>query len=476
MVVMPASRQRGPESGWLSSAEAARRLGVKRETLYAYVSRGMLTRRKETGSRESRFDPAEIGRLAEGRRTAGGLPGAVEVVIDSALTLLDPSGRLWFRGWDVEIGCRRASFEQVAEWLWTAPPKGSAARLGRGAGVVAAAGPGEAAGVVAAAGTGEAAGVVAAAGPEGVAAAGPAGRPPTSFSAPAAVLTTARRAVASLATGTPLIDRLHVALAAGAAADPRRFDRRPDAVAAAGRRIIAVLVDALPPAPHAEAVPEDATVAERLWSRLCPTSAPPEHVAVLDAALVLLADHEMASSTLAARIAASTWADPYLVVTAGLATLGGPLHGSVGDQLVPMLREAVSRGATEAIAARWRLGEKVWGFGHFVYTDRDPRAEALWLLLQAGWPDSDIVAVTGDVIAAVTAHGATFPNVDLVLAALVGAAGMVDGSAEVIFAVARTVGWIAHAIEEYEHRLRYRLRAAYTGPAPAPGRAPARAR
>src|SRR5580658_4983785 len=118
MVVMPASRQRGPESGWLSSAEAARRLGVKRETLYAYVSRGMLTRRKETGSRESRFDPAEIGRLAEGRRTAGGLPGAVEVVIDSALTLLDPSGRLWFRGWDVEIGCRRASFEQVAEWLW----------------------------------------------------------------------------------------------------------------------------------------------------------------------------------------------------------------------------------------------------------------------------------------------------------------------------------------------------------------------
>jgi citrate synthase len=55
------------------------------------------------------------------------------------------------------------------------------------------------------------------------------------------------------------------------------------------------------------------------------------------------------------------------------------------------------------------------------------------------------------------------------LATLVGAAGMVEGSAEVIFAVARTVGWLAHAVEEYEHALRFRLRAAYTGPAPAAG-------
>jgi citrate synthase len=70
------------------------------------------------------------------------------------------------------------------------------------------------------------------------------------------------------------------------------------------------------------------------------------------------------------------------------------------------------------------------------------------------------------VIAVVTAHGDTFPNVDLMLAALVGAAGMAEGSAGLIFAVARTAGWLAHAIEEYEHALRYRLRAAYTGPAP----------
>jgi citrate synthase len=435
-------RARAPESGWLSSTEAARRLGIKRETLYAYVSRGMLARRKEAGSRESRFDPAEVARLAEGRRSGTGRPGALEVVIDSALTLLDPAGRLWYRAWDAEVAGRTASFEQVAEWLWTGSPAdaawGDSSRTG-----------------------------------SAPAPSVPAWAP---FVAPPAVLETGRRAAAALAATTPLTDRLRVAVAAAATADPLRFDRRPDAVAAAGRRIIAVLVDALPKAGGDDLASEGMTVAERLWVRLSPEPAEPERVAVLNTALVLLADHEMASSTLAARVAASTWADPYLVATAGLAALGGPLHGSVGDRAVPLLHEATARGASEVIGARWRLGEKIPGFGHMVYTNRDPRAEALLPLLQGAWPGNDFVGVTRDVIAVVTAHGDTFPNVDLMLAALVGAAGMAEGSAAVIFAVARTAGWLAHAIEEYEHALRYRLRAAYTGPAPGSGiRTPARA-
>jgi citrate synthase len=420
-----------PEDEWLSAEEAARRLGIKRETLYAYVSRGMLSRRRAAGGRESRFDPAEVARLA-GRTRSGGRSGSLEVVIDSALTQLEPAGRLWFRGWDAEEACTTASFERVAAWLWT----GQAEAFDE-----------------------------------------------APFAAPESVLAVARGAACSLPVGTPPIDRARVAVAAAATADPRRFDRRPDGVAAAGRRIIAVVVDSLPPAGGASAgaagvavrvgasdVAGDdgtgaASIARRLWSRVCPQPGSPEQVAVLNAALVLLADHEMASSTLAARVAASTWADPYLVVSAGLAVLGGPLHGSVGDRLVPMLNEAVARGAADALADRWRLGEKVGGFGHLVYTARDPRAAALWPLLQAAWPTSAIVGATAEIIEAVTAHGDTFPNVDLMLATLVGAAGMVEGSAEVIFSVARTAGWLAHAIEEYRHHLRFRLRAAYVGPA-----------
>jgi citrate synthase len=352
-------------------------------------------------------------------------------VIDSSLTLLEPAGRLWFRGWNAEEACTTASFESVAAWLWTGQAEASYE---------------------------------------------------VPFAAPEAVLTVARGAAGSLPGGTPPIDRARVAVAAAATADPLRFDRRPDGVAGAGRRIIAVLVDSLPAAGEGggavgggavgggavgggAGVPGASSIAQRLWSRLCPEPGSPEQVAVLNAALVLLADHEMASSTLAARVAASTWADPYLVVSAGLAVVGGPLHGSVGDRLVPMLNEAVAYGASEALAGRWRLGEQVGGFGHLVYTKRDPRAAALWPLLENAWPTSTIVGATAGIIGAVTAHGDTFPNVDLMLATLVGAAGMVEGSAEVIFSVARTAGWLAHAIEEYRHHLRFRLRAAYVGPA-----------
>jgi citrate synthase len=460
------SRGGDTETGWLTSAVAARRLGIKRETLYAYVSRGMLTSRKDAGSRESRFDPAEISGMAEHRRSGTGRAGATEVVIDSALTLLDPAGRLWFRGWDAEVACRTASFEEMAEWLWTSPPTAIPAAGSPAAGSPAQRSPAQRSPAVRSPAE------------RSPAERSPAAKTPVAFAAPADVLEAARRAVSSLGPATPPIDRIRVALAAAATADPLRFDRRPDAVAAAGRRIVAVMVDALAtPRGAAVSSPEASTVAERLWSRLSPMPGTADQRAVLNAALVVLADHEMASSTLAARVAASTWADPYLVVTAGLATLGGPLHGSVGDRMVPVLRDAVARGAAEAIAERWRLGENVWGFGHRVYTNRDPRAETLWLLLQAAWPGDELIEAAGDVVAAVTAHGRTFPNVDLMLGALVGAAGMVEGSAEVIFAVARTVGWLAHAIEEYPHALRFRLRAAYTGPAPASGmRPPSRSR
>jgi citrate synthase len=394
---------------WLSANEAAHRLGIKRETLYAYVSRGMLASRRVPGTRESRFDRKEIARLAARARPTGRV-GAFEVVIDSGLTLLEPDGGLWYRGWDATEACRQASFEEVARWLW-----GS-------------------------------------------------GGSPAAFAAPATVLSAARSAVAPLAPSAHPLDRMRVALMAAATADPLRFDRRPDAVAACGSRIIAVMVDSLATAPSPQPGPVE-SVASRLYSVLGATAGNDQEVAALDAALVLLADHEMATSTLAARVAASTWADPYLVVSAGLGALGGPLHGGAGDLVAPFLRACAQVGAAEAVGGRMRLGEAVEGFGHVVYRTRDPRAEALLPFLESAWPGHPILAAARDVTEIVTEHG-TFANIDLMLGALVASSGMVEGSAEAAFAVARTAGWLAHAIEEYGHRLRFRLRAAYTGPSP----------
>jgi citrate synthase len=88
-----------PTAEALTTAEAARRLGVRPQTVYAYVSRGLLTRLAERDGRRSLFDAAEVDRVAA-RARHGGRSGALEVVVDTELTLLDPAGRLFFRGRD----------------------------------------------------------------------------------------------------------------------------------------------------------------------------------------------------------------------------------------------------------------------------------------------------------------------------------------------------------------------------------------
>ena len=387
---------------WLTSEAAARKLGVKPETLYAYVSRGQVRSERVPGSRRSRFLRADVEKLA-GRQRAGGRAGGLELLIETDLTYLDPSGVLAYRGWNVADAVKDATFEEVASWLWT--------------------------------GTRE--------------------RAP--FVAPPRMVDAARRVAAAL-PDTPVMDRLRATIAAVRQCDEFRDDRRPQAVTTAGRSIVATILEALPLVGAAEA--EGASVAARLWPRITARPAKPRLLKLLDATLVMLADHEIAASTLAARVAASTWADPYLVVLAGLATLSGPLHGAASTQARQLLHE-VNGGVTpaEAIANRLRNNELIPGFGHRVYQDNDPRCDVLRDLLGAirrEPPEEELVLIMRE-------RGLPFPNIDFAIASFAERYDMIDNAGEVIFSVARTVGWLAHAIEEYRYRLRYRPRAVYTG-------------
>ena len=173
--------------GWLSTAETARRLGVKPQTVYAYVSRGLLARRPGPDGRTSRFAPADVERLAR-RARHGGRAGALEVVVDTELTLLDAGGRLFFRGRDATELARFRSFEHVATLLWDA------------------------------------------------------GDPATPWEAPAVALRVGRAAQAALPPDARPIDRMRVVAAAIATTDPLRDDRRPAAVRAAGRALVAAVV------------------------------------------------------------------------------------------------------------------------------------------------------------------------------------------------------------------------------------------
>lgn len=396
---------------WLTSEAAAARLGVKPETLYAYVSRGAIRSERVPGSRRSRFVRADVERLAA-RVRSGGRAGGLEVIVETDLTLLDPTGRLYYRGWDaIEAATQAASFEEVASWLWTSE------------------------------------------------------REPTGFVAPPEMLATGSR-VASALADQPTLDRTRAVVAAARHTDPLRDDRRPEAVAMTGRALIATIVETLPVVGATAPRTEGAPIAARLWPRLSAKRPRASTARLLDAILVLLADHELAASTLAARVAASTWADPYLVVQAGLATLGGPLHGGASAAARELLREVTGDGLTaaEAIGNRLREGQHIPGFGHRIYRGWDPRARVLLHLLED--TTGRVPPAARSVIDTMEARGLPQPNIDFVMATVAEQYEMVEGAGEIIFAVARTAGWLAHAAEEYEHRLRFRTRAVYTGPPP----------
>jgi citrate synthase len=190
------------------------------------------------------------------------------------------------------------------------------------------------------------------------------------------------------------------------------------------------------------------------------------HVAALRAALVLMADHELSASALAARVAASAWADPYRVVLAGLGPLGGALHGGASLQISAMLDELDSTDTAFATLQRRLAAGPVPGFGHRVYRDRDPRAEHLLERVPAVAAEPARAQRVNALIDAARELGLPAPNADFALAALSYVMSLRRDAAATIFTIARIVGLIAHALEEYPHRLRFRPRATYIGTAP----------
>jgi citrate synthase len=409
----------------LTTAEAAARLGVKPATLYAYVSRGLLGRERAADGRTSTFDPDEVERLARPGRPRRGRRPATDLVVHSALTAID-HGLPWYRGLPVPDLAGSRSFEEVAEWLWTARFPDP---------------------------------------PPGLATAGGAPPGPVPWRAGAAALAAGRKAQAALPAGALPLERVRVIAAALPAGDDLRLELHPAAVTAAARSLVAGLVDCLP---RLGRPPPGGGIAARLWAGLSPLDPEPALLGTLDAALVLLADHELAASTVAARVAASVRADPYAVVSAGLAAVSGSLHGgaSLGIEALLAGIDRPERAAA-AVGERLRRGERLRGFGHRLYPQGDPRARFLLDRLRAAAAGSARLEVVEALLDAAGRRGLPPPNVDLSLAALAHVASMTRGAGEAIFAVARTAGWVAHALEEYDRNSPIRPRAIYTGPAPA---------
>jgi citrate synthase len=198
----------------------------------------------------------------------------------------------------------------------------------------------------------------------------------------------------------------------------------------------------------------------------------PEKVAALDAYLVLLADHGMNASTFALRIAVSTQSDFASAATAALAVLKGPVHGGAPSRVSDML-DAV--GAPDR-ADRWitqkvAQGEVLMGFGHRAYKTDDPRAVVLHRIARRVAEPARLElaeAVERSALAALRAakpNARLYTNVEFWSAVVLEAVGLPRALFTPTFAVARTAGWTAHALEQASHNRLIRPDIEYVGPA-----------
>lgn len=185
---------------------------------------------------------------------------------------------------------------------------------------------------------------------------------------------------------------------------------------------------------------------------------------LINAALILCADHELNVSAFTARCVASAESTPYDAVIAGLSALKGAKHGGNTELVERLFHDVRAHGNIRIALASYRKeGAAIPGFGHHLYPDGDPRGRALLDMLKEAYPDSETVTLAENVEKAVFEMSGQYANVDFALVTLVNTLGLPRGSAMTLFALGRTIGWIGHVIEQYQAGEMIRPRARYTG-------------
>jgi citrate synthase len=386
---------------YLSAREAAGELGIAPASLYAYVSRGLIRSEPGAGPRARRYRAEDVRALRE--RRSPGAPrsaDAAQPVLDTTISTITAAGPL-YRGVPAVALAETGTLEQAATLLWDAR----------------AADPFEASNLP--------------------------------------VLDACCRAVLVASIGAKPLPRAVAVLSMASEADERAFNR-----SAAGRALVGARAMRL----IAAAILGTEPSALPLHRQVAAAWAPGDRAAedLLRRALVLLAEHELNASAWTVRCAASTGLNLYDALIAGLVALKGPKHGGAGPLAALMVADLADGDVRTKIRDRVALGERVPGFGHSVYQEGDPRADALLAALVAADADPRLAVEAPKLLTEATG---LFPNIDYALAVLMRHLGLAVGHETALFAIARSAGWVAHAIEQLETDTLIRPRARYVGPA-----------
>jgi citrate synthase len=404
------------DNRFMTARQAAAALGISLGTLYSYVSRGMLRSDSVAGKpRVRQYRSEDVARLVE-RKDLRKNPASAAArglhwgspVLESALTFVH-EGRLFYRGVDAIELAQHSTVEEVAALLWT----------------------------------------------------GDSHRASQLFLPKGADLTTTMLAFLKHTPRLGPVERCQLVLSAMAATDLAAYDLRPDAVSRTGARILRLMLAAVCAARTPG--PIDATLIQA-WVPSRRAVAP-----ALRAAMILCADHELNVSAFTARCIASAQATPYAVVTGALAALRGLRHGGASEEIETLFRETESaHTAREVMAKRLRISGVLPGFGHPLYPGGDPRASLL-ISLARTYGRRRATDLADSLVRAAHSLTGDLPNVDFGLVALARALGLPPEAPIALFALGRTVGWIAHAIEQYADPQLIRPRARYVGPEPLSG-------
>ncbi|NKJ05671.1 citrate synthase [Rhizobium sp. SG741] len=245
----------------------------------------------------------------------------------------------------------------------------------------------------------------------------------------------------------PSLNAAFSALAERATSDLPSLGRSLPALQREAESVFSTVAEAL--APGASGLPLHQRLAVA-WDR-------PDAADLIRRCFVLLADHELNASTFTARITASAGATLSAATLSGLSTLTGPLHGGAWQSVRSLIARAAAIGAEEAVRSYLSEGRPLPAFGHPLYPDVDARAETLLHCFTL----PPLFARVRDVGEQLVGERV---NVDFALTAMVHAYHLPQDAPLIIFALARTVGWLAHAMEQATSGRLIRPRARYVGP------------
>jgi citrate synthase len=216
----------------------------------------------------------------------------------------------------------------------------------------------------------------------------------------------------------------------------------------------------------------DLTYAENLLYMFSGEDPDPELARIMDACLILHAEHTINASTFAALVAGSTLASPYLVVAAAVGTLAGPLHGGANQRVVEMLKKiGRPENARNWLDEKLAKKAKIWGMGHREYKVKDPRATILQELMRGLMnkrsgnmgPLFETALALEEACEEKLAPKGVYPNVDYYSGILYQEMGIPPDQFTSIFAVARSAGWLAHWREQLRDNRIFRPTQVYTG-------------